>query len=534
MPQAQILSSTSRQFLCCVAAVTLSFVIVGCRRESKPQVGVTATASPAIVAAGSSAEKSTPTPPTESGTLVHLADLDDAEAKMIKKPWKGDFNELGSRRFIRALVLNNRTTYYIDRADQRGIAYESLREFEKSLSSNSATRHITTKIAIIPTTPERLLPDLAAGYGDIAIGNLTTTPEREKLVDFSDSVMDNVKELVLTGPSAPAISSIDDLSGREVQVRATSSYHETLKALNDRFRSAGKAPVNIRPADELLEDEDLIQMVDAGVIPITVIDDHIARFWSQIYDRVKVHDNLALREGGRISWALRKNTPEFRRVVNDFTRTHRAGTLFGNVMLKRYLGDADRLKNPTAEAEMERFRNMAAFFRKYGKQYDLPWLLIAAQGYQESGLDQSKRSGAGAVGVMQIKPDTAADPNVGIRDINTPENNIHAGVKYLRFIVNQYYKNEPIDRLNRGLFALASYNAGPARVAGLRKKAKAVGLDPNVWFNNVEVIAAREIGRETVDYVSNIYKYFVTYRSVAELREQRVKPRLGQAPDRKS
>ncbi|MBO0720621.1 MAG: transglycosylase SLT domain-containing protein, partial [Blastocatellia bacterium] len=275
--------------------------------------------------------------------------------------------------------------------------------------------------------------------------------------------------------------------------------------------------------DELFEDEDIIQEVDAGIIPITVIDSHIAKFWSQIYDRVSVHDDLWLQEGGRIAWAMRKNTPGFKRVINNFIRTHRVGTLFGNVMLKRYLGSADHLKNPIAQAEMQRFRDVVSFFRKYGDQYDLPWLLIAAMGYQESGLDQRKRSPAGAVGIMQVKPSTAADPNVGIPDIQDKENNIHAGVKYLRFIIDQFFADEKMDRLNKGLFALASYNAGPARVAGLRRKASVAGLDPNKWFNSVEFVAARVIGRETVDYVSNIYKYYIAYRGEMEVRNRRAR-----------
>jgi len=510
-------SSIQKLALHGVAIIALMSVIAGCRQQSKQD------------GAGSSSAESGVTPAAaENSDLVPVVDLDATEFQKVKNQWTGDLNELGERRYIRALVVVNETSYFIDRGEQRGYSYETLAEFEKSLHSKSTIRHITTKIAIIPTSRDRLLSALAAGYGEIAIGNLTITPEREKVVDFSDPILDNVKELVVTGPSASAISSIDDLSGKEVHVRASSSYHESLKLLNKRFYNSGKAPVKIRLADELLEDEDIMQMVDAGVYPVTIIDSHIAKFWSQIYDRVNVHDDMALREGGRIAWAMRKNTPEFKRVINDFVRTRRAGTLFGNVMLTRYLGSADRLKNPIAQAEMQRFQDVVGFFRKYGDKYDLPWLLIAAQGYQESRLDQSKRSPAGAVGIMQIKPSTAADPNVGISNIiQNKENNIHAGVKYLRFVINQYFKHEKMDRLNRGLFAMASYNAGPARVAGLRQRAEAAGLDPNKWFNNVEIVAAREIGRETVDYVSNIYKYYIAYRGVAAIGKRRDRIRSG-------
>src|SRR5262249_3784985 len=147
----------------------------------------------------------------------------------------------------------------------------------------------------------------------------------------------------------------------------------------------------------------------------------------------------------------------------------------------------------------------------------MPWMLVAAQAYQESGIDQSKRNPSGAVGVMQIKPETAADDPILINGVDTSaERNIEAGVKYLRFIVDQYYADEPMDRLDKGLFPVASYNAGPARIARLRKKAAEMGLDPNKWFGNVEVVAADEIGRETVQYVSNIYKYYVTYSMFRE------------------
>ena len=149
-------------------------------------------------------------------------------------------------------------------------------------------------------------------------------------------------------------------------------------------------------------------------------------------------------------------------------------------------------------------------------QYDFDWLLVAAQSYQESGINQSVKSQVGAIGVMQILPTTAADPSVGIPDISTVENNVHAGVKYMRFMMNQYFKDAKMDRLNKGLFALASYNAGPAKVASMRKEAQEMGLDPNLWFNNVEVVASKRIGRETVQYVSNIYKYYISYKLIID------------------
>jgi membrane-bound lytic murein transglycosylase MltF len=152
---------------------------------------------------------------------------------------------------------------------------------------------------------------------------------------------------------------------------------------------------------------------------------------------------------------------------------------------------------------------MQHLFRRYAGEYDFDWLMVAAQAYQESRLDQSVRSGVGAVGVMQVLPSTAAD--IGVEGIEELEPNINAGVKYLRYLHDQYFADLPLDRRNRHLFAFAAYNAGPNRIRRLRATAERVGLDPNVWFGNVEAVAAKEIGTETVRYVSNIAKYYVAY-----------------------
>lgn len=458
---------------------------------------------------------------TPSENLVPITEVGTTELQKLNKPSTGDIAEITERRFVRALVAYNRTTYFIDGKQQKGIAYDSLVEFENWLRSESADRNRGLKVAIIPTARDRLLPALAEGLGDIAIGNLTITREREKIVDFTDPVMDNAQELVVTGPSAPSLTSLDDLSGQEVYVRQSSSYRRSLDKLNETLHSASKPPVKIMLVDEALEDDDILQMVDAGVYGITVVDKHTMDFWSQVYDRAKAREDLVLRSGGRIAWAVRKNCPGLKTILNQFISTHRTGTTFGNIMFKKYLGSAERLKNPGDKEQMDRFRELVTLFRKYGDEYSLPWLLVAAQGYQESQLDQQKRSPVGAIGVMQIKPEVAAD--VGFNDISQADSNIHAGIKYLRFILDRYFKDAPMDRVNKGLFAFASYNAGPARVAGLRKKAEELGLNPNVWFNNVEVVAAREIGRETVDYVSNIFKYYTTYLAISEQNQQREK-----------
>jgi membrane-bound lytic murein transglycosylase MltF len=176
------------------------------------------------------------------------------------------------------------------------------------------------------------------------------------------------------------------------------------------------------------------------------------------------------------------------------------------------------VESATSEAELEKFAQTIDLFKKYAGQYEFDWLMLAALGYQESRLDQNVRSHVGAIGVMQVMPATGASMKVG--DIKQIEPNIHAGTKYMRTILDTYFADAKMDGLNRSLFAFASYNAGPSRVAGLRREAEKRGLDPDVWFANVERVAAEKIGRETVQYVSNIYKYYVAYKLILEERAE--------------
>jgi membrane-bound lytic murein transglycosylase MltF len=425
------------------------------------------------------------------------------------------------RRLVRMLVVYSKTFYFIDKGTQRGSTYELGMLLEKALNVGNKDRARPIRVVFIPTSRDQLLPGLAAGRGDIAAGNLTITPERLELVDFSTPIAGDVSEILVTPVGAAAPASAEGLSGATVHVRRSSSYYSSLVKLNERLKSLKKPPVKIVPADENLEDEDILEMVNAGLIPATVVDSHIATFWKQIFENIAPHPDVRVREGGEIGWAIRKDSPQFKQVVDAFVTKNRKGSATANDILNRYLKSTKWVKNATAEAEMKRFRAVADLFKKYAGQYKFEWLLVAAQAYQESGLDQSTRSPVGAIGVMQVMPATARDKNVNIPNIHETEPNIHAGVKYLRFLVDEYFDEPGIDNVNRHLFAFASYNAGPNRIQRLRKVAAAEGLDPNKWFNNVEVVVAREVGRETVQYVSNIYKYYLAYKLAVEQLDER-------------
>ncbi len=455
---------------------------------------------------------------TETVAEQPPAEIDPTVLDRLRtEKWTGDIDGMVERRYIRALVLYSKTGFFYDGPQPRGVSYEGLKEFEKFLNKKLNTGNKPVQVVFLPVTREEGLKRMSNSQADIVVANVPIIAETQKIADFSDPVRENVKQLIVTGPSAPPIATLEDLAGKEVYVQKFSRYWPNLEKLNEQFMQSGKPPMTLREADPNLGDEDILNMVQAGVVGITVMDDLVAGLWAKVFDGLTVHNDLALVSDDKIGWAVQKGTPQFLALVNEFVKDHKEGTSFGNTLLLRYLKDAKYAKNNTAPMEIEKYKAAVGYFKKYADQYNFDWLMIAAQAYQESTIDQSKSSPAGAYGVMQIKPSTAEGSPINIPDTQTNmENNINAGVKYMDYIVNTNFKDAKFDSTNRELFAFAAYNAGPGRVAGLRKKAEAQGLDPNKWFNNVELVAAKEIGAETVTYVSNIYKYYIAYKLVAE------------------
>jgi membrane-bound lytic murein transglycosylase MltF len=442
---------------------------------------------------------------------------------LLDKPFTGDFDEMVKRRLIRAGVVFNRTQYFIDKGVQRGMSYESIRLFEEEVNKRLKTGLMKISVAIVPLTRDQLFPALRDGKVDIVAAALTVTPERKKVAKFSNPTRTGVSEIVVTAPGVEAPASVDDLSGREVFVRRSSSYYEHLQALSASLEKKGKLPVVIKDAPEPLEDDDILEMVNAGLVETTVVDDYMVDFWRQVFPNVVPHPTVAVHTGGEIAVGVRPNNPKMLQAVNIWIKEYGPRTAFGNTMQRRYLESANYVKSAGAEAERRKLESLVKFFETYGKKYDLDYLLMAAQGYQESRLDHNARSYVGAIGVMQVMPATGKDMKVG--DIKQIEPNIHAGVKYMRFMMDQYYKDEPMDDLNKALMTLASYNCGPGRMRQLRRETAKRGLNPNIWFGNVERVVSEKIGRETVTYVGNIYKYYVAYRLVMDRRDTRAKAR---------
>jgi membrane-bound lytic murein transglycosylase MltF len=491
------------------ALVNVACVTGGCRG---PTTQSSADVVKTVAAPAGDVEAAPPLPAYE-------ADLPPGVRAVLSNRFAGDFDALVERRLIRIGVSFNRTFYYVDRGVQRGVSYELGKAFEDELNKKLKTGNKRIYVAFVPLRRDRLTSALTGGEVDIVAAQVTVRPELQALVDFTTPTRTNVREVIVTAPAAAPIGSVEDLAGKDVYTRKDSKYYQSIVALNERLTANGKAPAIIREVPADLEDDDLLEMVNAGLIPVVVVDDYLADFWKKIFTNIMVHDTVTLRTDANLALAVRKNSPRLVAELDAFLKRFGLGTAFASVIEKRYLVSTAYARNATSDAGQKKFVALVDLFRRYSERYQVDYLLMEAQGYQESQLNQDARSRVGAVGVMQVMPDVGAEMKVG--DITKVDANIHAGVKYMRLVLDQYYKNEPMTPLNKGLFTFASYNAGPGRIRQLRREAEKRRLDPNVWFGNVEQIASERIGRETVTYVANIYKYYIAYRLIAEGRAGR-------------
>ena len=492
-----------------------SAVLVSC--SSKPQVPPPA----AQPAAG-----------TASPLSLQSTDADDAEQETVLRlpsnfgRFTGDWDDMVKRHQLRALVVYTHTGFYYDRGRPRGMVVDAMTEFEKVINHKLKTRakkFIVDYISVPPGQIQQLLND---GMGDIICSGVIVTPEREKLVDFTTPIATGIQLLVVTNRRAPALNSADDLSGKDIYVRPTSVAKEELTKLNQRFAQSGRTQITIHEVDPSLTESDLLEMVNAGLFPATVAMSFRARLWAKVYPNLVVTPAV-VKDEGDLAWVMRKNSPQLKAVMDAFVKTHKVGTAFGDTMVQRYINNTKVLKNPTSQAEIAKFNALVKYFKQYATQYNFDYLMVGAMAYQESKLDQNQVSPRGAVGIMQVLPQYAAAYPINIRNVRDPKNNIHAGTKMLALITKTYFNDPGISQVDKTLFTFAGYNAGPNRIVRLRNEAQKQGLDPNKWFGNVELVAAKDIGQETVQYVGNIFKYYVAYKTTreqADLRQQAKQP----------
>ena len=451
-----------------------------------------------------------PQQPEEESSTPSSAE--QAVIERVSNPDFGDLEDIKERRLLRVLVQYSKTNFFFDGPEFKGFDFEIMREYENFLNKHANDESDKTVVTFIVKPFANILEELTQGRGDIAIANFTITPERQKIVEFTKPYITNVNEIIVQNKSVKALETLDDLAGESLYLLAGSSFIQHIDALNQQFADKDLKQIKVETAESDLSTEDIFELVNANVYALTIADDFTAKTWASVLPNIVVRDDLVINTGGQIAWAVRKESKHLLDSLNEFISSVKKGTLLGNIFFKRYYENSKWIDNPTSEEEVSRLDKYKAVFKKYAQQYDFDWLSIAAMAYQESKIDQSKVSPAGAVGIMQIKPDTAASEPVGIPDISNSENNINAGIKYLAYLRERYFTSPDIALEDQIDFTWAAYNAGPARISKLRKMASEDGYDANKWFSNVERIAAREIGRETVRYVANVNKYYIAYK----------------------
>ena len=445
---------TSRQALL-FGSCLLALLLISCGKKegtppaSKEQVKQQAAVAPPQMTPTAVSSPEEPPPPSNSLVLP---------VNMSRRT--GDLDEMVKRQNIRALVLLSPISFFYDRAQPRGIVYEALEALQSFTNQKLKAGTLKVEVTFLPMAPAQVEAALTEGLGDLIAYGITITPEREKRVAFSTPIEKGVTQIIVTGSSFGPVSTIEGLSGKEVYVNPLTTYYPNLQKMNESLEKAGKKPIVIQAADKNLTDDDLVQMVNAGLIPATVTTKQRAELWSKVLDHIEPHPELVVASGGQLAWVMRKNNPQLKQLVDDFVESHAVGTSFGNTLLRRYLQNTKWIMNSTSEEEMKKFRAEAALFQKYAGEYNFDYLMLAAQGYQESLLDQNKKNRSGAVGIMQVIPKYAAAPPISISNVGNTDGNIHAGAKMLRNIADTYFNDPKIDPLNKTLFVFASYNAG--------------------------------------------------------------------------
>jgi membrane-bound lytic murein transglycosylase MltF len=454
--------------------------------------------------------------PLESGSAA----ADSAESPVVyrvTRKLKGDIGP--GTRAIRVLVQYGRTTFFVASGRPRGYEHDLMQEFEAFYNKGRKKGEPRVLVVYIPVRFDELIPALTEGRGDVAAGLLSITGERARQVAFTSPYLRNVSEVIVAHSAAPPVISVEDLSGRRVHVMRGSSFVTSLKLVNQRLSKARKAPVQVVEMPAGATAEDLLEMVNAGMLQYTAADDYMASLWAKALPAVRV-ETVRLSEGNSIAWAVRSDSPRLLAKLNDFigegrNRLPRQAA----EMHARYLRDLNYLGNNLDPDLLGRKKSLSPHFQASSKRHNFDWLMMLAQGFQESRLDQRARSHAGAVGVMQVLPATGRQ--MGYRDVAvSAKSNIEAGIKYMRYLIERHFDEPELGEVNRMDFALAAYNAGPTRIQQMRRLAARRGLNPNRWFDNVERVALQEIGEEPVRYVANVHRYYMAYRLADDIETE--------------
>ncbi len=436
------------------------------------------------------------------------------------QPQLGDLSAIRERGVLRVLVTYNSTSFFIRDGELHGLVPTLMQAFRRRVNAARPRGSVPLRLIYVPMPLHRIIPALEAGYGDVAAARLTVTPKRALRVDFSEPYIKDVAQVLVTRKDVPPLTDPLEVSGMRIHVVRGSNKVGMLEDLNETLRERGLPGVGIVEADDSLVQEDLLEMTHAGLIDATVCDSFVARLWRKQFSELHVHGQAPLRTGGRIAFAVRPGSPELLGALNAYVRDTRSKVAeTARYVISRGYRGVDWLVDPLEQSRRDRLAAVRTYFKSYAQQYEQDWLMLVAQGFAESGLNQSARSRSGAIGIMQIKPSTAKQ--VGVIHIDKAPGNIHAGVRYMDYLRETYFDDPALDAREQALFSLAAYNAGPNRIKRLRAIAPQMNVDPNRWFGNMEYVVMRKVGLEPVRYVAKVNKYYLAYLASRRVIDER-------------
>lgn len=437
----------------------------------------------------------------------------------VRSPRIDDLPAMRRRRAVRVLTSYSPTNYFVSNGRAYGFEYSLLKDYEAYLNDGSGYGDLPVHVEFIPLPERELVSALTSGLGDVIAAGLNHASKPPPGTAFTQPYLSGINTVFITHKQAPPIESVADLAGRNVFVRPVGNYYEALGELNARLGEMGMPAVRMVRVKGVSTAEDLMEMVNAGLIDLSVTESHLAELWSSVFGNLVVFDTEPLQRGSSLAWMVRRENPLLLQSLNTFIEANKRGTLSGNIYFNRYFKNSRRLRNPLDPNDRNRFSRYAPLFKRYGKVFGIDWMLLAAMAYEESGMDPSAVSPRGAIGLMQVLPSTAAMVGVDPGRLALPEDNIRAASAYLARLRDLYFDLEGMSQAARMRFTLAAYNAGPERVLLARDLTAEIGYDPDLWFGNGEVGVLRLVGSEPVRYVSNINKYYLAYSLTDNIKD---------------
>jgi membrane-bound lytic murein transglycosylase MltF len=418
-----------------------------------------------------------------------------------------DLDAIRDKQVLRVLVNQSRNSSGGVKGQEIGVEFQRLQAFEHYLNAQAGDgRKVTFKI--VPKAKNQLLTALERGEGDLVAPGELLDATQSKGVQASEPVVRDVP-LVLVGVRGQrSLRHLEQLSGRTLSLPTGSAADEALHQLNRRLELRKLPPAKIEWVDPSLAVEDVLEMVQAGIYPLTLVEQPIAERWARVMPRLRLDRSLIVKTEGDINWFVRSDATQLRASVDGFLDAYKPANGRDEAFEKAYK-NMYRVNNPLVRGNMDKLEQLRPTLQRHADAQGIDWLDLAALAFKESKLNPGAKGSGGATGLLQITPTAAR--RVGVGNIQNTDNNVQAAARYMALIQRKFFSSPRVNERERMAFVLAAYNLGPERVQRMRKEARKRGLNPNQWFFQTERIAMEQGGENVVTFVNSVNKYYLAF-----------------------